>query len=197
MSLHLPARPLIITARLRAEPVTRHHAPAMVPLLASPALHQFQPTDPPSLEKLRRQYEFLEGGRSPAGDEHWLTWILQHRAQGTSLGFIQATIREPETVTIAYTIGASHWKQGYANEAVSGMLTLVFNTYQVNKAVAEMDTRNTASIALVRSLGFTLFKTVKDADSFKGSTSHEHVYETTKSAWTARHRDAAQQHKLS
>jgi hypothetical protein len=64
------------------------------------------------------------------------------------------------------------------------MLDTVFARYDVQCAVAEMDTRNEASIRLAESLGFRRVNTVFDAASFKGSTSHEHVYRLTRPSGT-------------
>ena len=44
-------------------------------------------------------------------------------------------------------------------------------------AEAFIDTRNRASLALVQRLGFTLRTTIYNADTFKGSSSDEYVYE--------------------
>jgi RimJ/RimL family protein N-acetyltransferase len=185
-------RPAFASPRLRAEPVEPRHAAAMTVLLADPRIHRFLPTDPPTRADLERQYGYLTSGRSPDGAEHWLTWILLPRCGEQDdgghdpVGYVQATIREPETVTIAYVIGPACWRQGLAREATAAMLDTVFARYDVQCAVAEMDTRNEASIRLAESLGFRRVNTVFDAASFKGSTSHEHVYRLTRAEWNAR-----------
>src|SRR5262249_57850034 len=92
------------------------------------------------------------------------------------VGYVQATMKEPESVTIANIIGPAYWRRGVAREATTAMLDTVFARYDARCAVAEMDTRNEASIRLVESLGFQRVDTVFDAASFKGATSHEHVY---------------------
>jgi RimJ/RimL family protein N-acetyltransferase len=70
------------------------------------------------------------------------------------------------------------------------MLDTVLARYDVGCAIAEMDTRNEASIRLVESLGFRRVDTVFDAASLKGATSHEHVYRLTRAEWSA-HRGKA------
>lgn len=177
-------RPQISSPRLRGEPVEKRHALQMARVLNDDVVYRYLEQPPPSLEKLERQYEFLSGGKSPDGVEHWLTWILFSKdREGAPLGFVQATIREPETAHIAYVVTKANWRKGYAKEAVSALLDLVFTNYQIQKAIAEMDTRNEASIGLVRSLGFRHVGTVQDVAEFKGSTSHEHEYELTREHW--------------
>jgi ribosomal-protein-alanine N-acetyltransferase len=185
-------RPAFVSPRLRAEPVEPRHAAAMTEMLADPRIHRFLPTDPPALADLERQYGYLTSGRSPDGAERWLTWILLPRNGGKDdggqvpVGYVQATVKEPEAVTIAYVIGPAHWRQGLAREATTAMLDTVFARYDVQCAVAEMDTRNEASIRLAESLGFHRVNTVIDAASFTGSISHEHVYRLTRAEWSAR-----------
>ena len=69
------------------------------------------------------------------------------------------------------------WKQGYAREGCQRILDLLFEDYQIHLIVAEIDTRNVASIALIESLGFQRVATKLNADFLKGSTSHEYRYE--------------------
>lgn len=159
----------------------------MALVLNDPRIFRFLPDDPPSLEHLERHYDYLSGGKSPDGREAWLTWILmplEHEA--APIGFIQATVREPETFHIAYVLNPAHWRRGYGREAVTALLDLVFERYQVELAIAELDTRNEASRCLMEALGFQCKRTVHDAAEFKGTTSHEYVYELTRAEWRAR-----------
>lgn len=179
-------RPIIETPRLSIRPVRGEHASIMTDVLSAPALYEFLEQDPPTRSYLERQYTLLESGLSPDGREHWLTWILFKREDGRPIGYIQATVREPESAHVAYVITPSHWRKGYAREALVGMLNCVFSRYAVMTAIAEMDTRNRPSIGLVESLGFEHVRTEHDAAHFKGSASHEHVYQLLGSAWRAR-----------
>jgi [ribosomal protein S5]-alanine N-acetyltransferase len=180
-------RPAFMSPRLRAEPVAPRHAAAMTGVLADPRIHRFLRTDPPARAFLEWQYGCLTSGKSPDGSEHWLTWILFFREGGQEpVGYMQATVREPETVTVAYVIAPAHWRRGLAREATTAMLDMVFAHYDVAGAIAEMDTRNEASIGLAEALGFRRVDTVFDAASFKGATSHEHVYRITRAEWSAR-----------
>jgi len=182
------ARPPIASQRLRAEPVELRHAAAMSRVLSDPRIWRYLADGPPALASLERQYAFLGAGKSPDGTEHWLTWILFERepeserepaqqAEPEPIGFIQATIKEPETAHIAYALHPSHWRKGYAREAISALLDLAFARYRVARAVAEMDTRNDASIALARALGF---RHVGTSDTPSGQ---EHAYELAPADW--------------
>lgn len=179
--------PIVVSPRLRGEPVQKRHAAEMARVLNDPTIYRFLEDDPPGVEHLQRQYAFLSEGKSPDGKEHWLTWILRPlEDMSDPVGFIQATIKESESVTVAYVLAPPHWGKGYAREAVAAMLDTVFERYRVREAIAEMDTRNAASIALAESLGFRRQRTVRDVAEFKGSTSHEHVYTLLRTGWIER-----------
>ena len=119
--------------------------------------------------------------RSPDGKEHWLngSYFKRHRC---SHGTFQATI-QPNEASIAYTVFPSFWRQGYATEIGQYMLSYIFKTYNPSIIVAEIDTRNIASIQLVQRWGFSKIKTTQDADFFKGSSSDEFTYAMTLSEW--------------
>jgi RimJ/RimL family protein N-acetyltransferase len=183
-----------MSPRLRAEPVEPRHAAAMAELLADPRIYHYLPSDPPTRAYLEQQYDYLTSGKSPDGAEHWLTWILlprngeQDDGGQKPIGYVQATIKtinQPEVVTIAYVIAPAQWRRGLAREATAAMLDTIFAHYDVRCVIAEMNTRNEASIRLAESLGFRRVDTVLDAASFKGSTSHEHVYHLTRAEWSA------------
>jgi ribosomal-protein-alanine N-acetyltransferase len=184
-SSSIETRPSFATERLRAEPVELRHAEVMIGVLNDPEIYRFLSDDPPTLTQLQCQYRFLMGGKSPDGLEHWLTWILiPHEQPAEPAGFVQATIREPESAHVAYVLSRKHWGMRYGSEALLALLDVVFTRYDVERAVAEMDTRNDASIALVRSLGFRHVCTLNDVTELKGTMSHEHVYELQRSDWS-------------
>ena len=74
-------------------------------------------------------------------------------------------------------IGTAYWRRGIANEAGTAVIDHVFATYPTPLLAANLDTRNSASIGLVQALGFIRTGIIRDADHFKGATSHEYRYE--------------------
>ncbi len=102
---------------------------------------------------------------------------MKDRASNEYVGTVQATVYADLTANIAYQTFASCHQRGDAIEACARVLGHLFNDYGVSFVEALIDTRNTASIKLVESLGFTVRETIKNADFFKGSTSHEYRYQ--------------------
>ncbi len=171
------------TERLLLEPLLPAHVPLLVEDLADERLYRFIPTDAPeSTEALETRYRKLSSRRSPGGSEVWLNYAMRLREEQTLpkapyVGMLEATVFPNRSAYIAYTVFVPFWRQGYAREGCARMLRHLLEDYRVRVVVAEMDTRNAASISLAEALGFERVGTTLGADHFKDSVSDEHRYE--------------------
>ncbi len=184
------------TSRLLLEPLVASHAVHIYRQLQDERLYQFIPQEPPtSLQLLETRYSALSSRLSPDRQQAWLNWAVSLRA-GRYIGTLEATVYANRTAAIAqgavakpiaYMIFPSFWRQGYAKEGCLQLLNHLFNDYQVNLVAAEIDTRNVASIELIKSLGFKRVSTKENADFFKGCVSHEYRYECMSSFTSGNH----------
>ena len=63
---------------------------------------------------------------------------------------------------IGYILHPDHWGQGLAREAMEAILPHAFSAFQDEPYLtAEVDPRNTASIKLLKSLGFTCVNVIE------------------------------------
>jgi RimJ/RimL family protein N-acetyltransferase len=139
------------------EPQTARDAAELFSVLDDPALYVFTDDKGPlSEEALAERLARLESRRSPDGLEQWLNWVIR-TADGDVVGYVQATVRPGNEAEIAYVLGRSYWRQGYATAACRLMLAELRAAYGVRRAAATLDPQNTASLALLRKLGFRLF----------------------------------------
>jgi RimJ/RimL family protein N-acetyltransferase len=92
-------------------------------------------------------------------------------------GTLEVTIHADSTALLAYMIFPAFQHRGFAREGCLRVLEHLCSVYKVRRVVAEIDTRNTASIALVASLGFVRIALHPSADFFKGAVSDEYRYE--------------------
>jgi hypothetical protein len=97
--------------------------------------------------------------------------------QPTYVGTPEATVYPDRSAHVAYTVFVPFWCQGYAKEGCARMLRHLLEDHGARVVVAEMDTRNAASVSLAEALGFGRVGTTLGADHFKGSVSDEHRYE--------------------
>ena len=151
--------------------------------LQDPAIYTFLPEDPPTAESLQRRYDFLEKGRSPDGEELWLNWVAFLRGSMTPVGTFQATLPKNEAGAFAYIVFPAFWRQGYAREMATCVLSHLFASHDLPSLYAEIDTRNTGSIRLVESLGLSRVGTTEGADFFKGASSDEYTYTVSRADW--------------
>ncbi len=146
------------------EPQAAHHAQAMYPLLAEPALYTFVDQPPPASEAaLRERFRRLEARRSPDGRQQWLNWVIRLHggpADGPLAGFVQATVYGDGSAAIAYVLGSAFTGRGIARQATARMLDLLAAEHGVQLAFATVDQRNTRSLHLLQALGFTEASTV-------------------------------------
>ena len=170
---------LIETERLILEPTTEAHAPLLWPLLQDESLYHFIPQNPPSIEDLKKVYRAWSARKSPDGKEIWLNWVVRLRSSGQYIGQFQSGFDEKNGFSIAYTIGKSYQKQGYATEGMAGVIEFLFLKMNAKSIKSWVDTRNEPSIRLMKRLGFQSIQTINNADTFKGSPSNEVVFELT------------------
>ena len=165
------------------EPLLPELAPLLFEGLADERLYRFIPTDAPeTAEALEGRHHKLSSRRSPDGSEVWLNFAMRLRKEGrllnaTYVGTLEATVYPDRSAYLAYTVFVPFWRRGYARECCARLLRHLLEDYRVRVVVAEMDTRNAASISLAEALGFERVGTTLGADHFKGSVSDEHRYE--------------------
>ena len=162
-----------INAEVQLEPLRPEHAEGMFEGLGDPAGYLFVPDDPPlDVASLRARYARQVVGRSSDGTEVWANWVARRPSSGALVGYTQATVRI-RVAHVAYHIFPAYWRQGLGTAALQMTLRNLGETDLVDEARALVDTRNEASIALLRKLGFVRLRTIVGADHFKGSSSDE------------------------
>jgi RimJ/RimL family protein N-acetyltransferase len=168
----------LYSARLGLEPVRVEHAARLFTLLQDQRLYTYIPDDPPaSLDALQDRYRRWERRASSDGREIWLNWAARLRATGAWIGTFQATIPDNYHALLAYLVFLPYQRQGFAREGCQRVIDYLGSGCGVKVVAAEIDSRNTASIALVESLGFRLVATTYGADTFKGAVSDECRFE--------------------
>jgi [ribosomal protein S5]-alanine N-acetyltransferase len=166
----------LLRPALALEPLRASHAAEMFLALQNPTHYTFIPQNPPeSLEFLRQRFERLETRRSPNRKQLWLNWAIRVPT-GEAAGLVQATGFPEGHASIAYELFAAFQGRGVATDAVRAALEDLRDRAHLEKATALVDSRNVKSMALLERLGFTRIRFIKDADTFKGSISHEYEY---------------------
>lgn len=111
--------------------------------------------DQPALEFMRNRLR--EG---PEQEGWWIYFILlgdggSNRVLVGGAGY-KGPPSEDGTVEVGYGIVRDHQRQGYASEAVRGLVAGAFGNPAVRRVIAETLPELTASIGVLRKCGFTL-----------------------------------------
>ena len=174
----------IQTINFTLEPITTKHAQPLYKSLQDSALYTYIPFEPPqSIEALAERYQRWSIRQADDGSEIWLNYAIYWPQDKEYVGTLQATIEKAGKTYIAYEVFPPYWRRGIACEAVSALLTYLFEACTVQAILAHTDTRNEASSKLLSALGFCYKETIEGADYFKGSSSDEYVYELRKDDW--------------
>jgi len=161
-----PAVAPIDTTRLALEPLRVSHADEMVSLLGDGGLYAFTGGEPFSLDALRARYARQAAGRSPDGSRGWLNWIVRARWNRTALGTVQATLSIEDRrlqAELAWVIGISSQRQGYATEAAQAVLDWL-GRHGVAVFVAHIHSGHAASAGVARHLSLTPTGVVVDGE---------------------------------
>jgi RimJ/RimL family protein N-acetyltransferase len=101
--------------------------------------------------------EFItEMSTREAGQIGWTQIAIELQATGKMIGDVALNTLEfePRTAMIGYTLAREHWGQGYAIEAVTGVLKYCFEDLKMHRIRANCDTRNESSWRLLEKIGF-------------------------------------------
>lgn len=137
-------------------------------------------------EKIR---EWLGMGRlAKVGDDLELALeLLDGPSKGRVIGhsYFKLTSTDDLSGEIGWSLHPDFEHQGYATEAARAMLAYAFTTLGLHRVTAELDPRNTASVALCKRLGMREEAYFREHMWFKGEWGDTGVYAVLASEFLA------------
>ena len=115
----------------------------------------------------------------------WVQYGIENRSIGKIIGdcAIKLDQNDIRIAEIGITISHLFQRKGYAKEVLSGILTFLFNEKEIHRVVEIVDTKNIASINLLKSIGFRQEGHFIDNVFFKGRWGSEFQYAMLKREW--------------
>ncbi|GAA0559591.1 GNAT family protein [Paractinoplanes ferrugineus] len=166
----------ITTERL----ILRRFRPADAPILAAyrsePEVARYQSWDAPFplLKAETAVVNFMESDPDAPG---WFQWAIERLADRRLLGDVGVRLHDNlRQAEIGFTLATEHQKQGYATEAVRGVLDRLFRLQGLHKVTGECDARNASSAALLERLGFTREGRLRQQTFIKGEWTDDLIY---------------------
>lgn len=149
----MPDFPTLETHRLWLRQETVHDTDAVFAILSDPKVTEFhdletfiQPKQAQTL--IQRRIERFQSGRG-------VRWGIAHKPHPTligSCGFIW--LPSTGTAEVGYELASSFWRQGIMTEALQGILDYGFEQLELQRVTAQVMIDNSASKALLQTLGF-------------------------------------------
>lgn len=175
--MRLPATPTlpIETRRLSLRPFHADDLDALLVFHSDAEAVRFVPYGPRSRDEVDAVLARKITGTSLQEENDRLELAVVRRDTGELIGDVLLALRQPEheTLEVGYIFSPAHAGQGYATEAVRALLDLAFGEIGARRVVARVDTRNTASLALLRRLGVRQEALLVENEWFKGELSSE------------------------
>lgn len=175
--------PTLRTARLSLRPFNEADAGAMFSLHSNPRVLRYW--DAPPWKEPARAQRFLAACRQVEEDGTGARLAIERIADGAFIGWCGLAKWNPEyrSAALVYCLDDAAWGQGFATEAVRGLLQWAFDTLDLNRVQAETDTRNAASGRVLEKLGFVREGKLREDCIVDGEVSDSWMYGLLRRDW--------------
>ncbi len=168
---------VLMTPRLRLEPITGAHFDGLFALNSDPAVMRYITGKPDTRDDTLAMIERVKARWSEFGFSWW-SFIEQHTGELIGAGCIQHLGRDPENpLEIGWRLRVDKWGQGFASEAARSMAGFAFDTLDADLLCAVCQPENRASSRVMERLGMR----------YKGEEvwydMNTSVYEITRAEW--------------
>lgn len=187
----MPARPLfpdsLVTPRLLLRRLHADDAEALCRYRSLPEVARYQGWESFDLEDAQRLIEDQREAQ-PGVPGRWFQVALVDRVTHTVMGDcgLHCLAEEPLQMEFGITLAPSHQGQGYATEALEGLLQYVFATLGMHRVVAITGDQNLAASSLFRRSGFRQEAHHIEHRWYKGRWDSEFVFALLRREWEAR-----------
>jgi RimJ/RimL family protein N-acetyltransferase len=113
-----------------------------------------------TIEDARR---YIENGPVAMYEKHGFgLFLVELKATAAPVGICGLLKRDTlEDVDVGFAFLPEHWRQGYAHESAAAVIGWGRDTHRLSRIVAITSLDNTASIGLLRKLGFRFERTIR------------------------------------
>lgn len=178
----------IETERLTLRLLTRDDVDDVHAWMSDPEVTRYQLYDPRSREQVLDSIDRFSSAVSLVDKGDFLQPAIVERESGRVVGCIFVNLSDPEneTAEIGWALAAAYHGRGFAFEAATAALDLLFGEVEARRVVAELDPRNAASIRLCERLGMRHEAHFVEHMMFKGSWADTGIYGLLAREWAER-----------
>ncbi len=174
MPLHLITA--LNTSRLTVRPVGEPDLPALLLINGHDAVTQHLPYATWQSDADAQAWLARMQGLATSGTAQQL--VVVHTASRTVVGAVLIFKYDEGSARaeLGYVLGRPHWRQGFAQEAILAVCQHAFACMGIRRIEAEVNPANTASNALLQSLGFVREGLMRQRWTAKGVTYDTALY---------------------
>ena len=183
MPLTVP--PAILTDRLCVRPLVEADLPALMAINGDAVATQYLPYATwASMADAQAWYQRMQGIQASGTA---VQFVVLARGSEVVLGtcllfnFNEGSAR----VELGYVLAPAHWGQGFAREALAGLLDCAFTTLGVRRVEAEVNPLNQASVRVLGRLGFTREGLLRQRWVSKGAAHDVELHGLLRNEWPA------------
>lgn len=159
--------PEIETDRLLLREILPEDAPAIFRLFGDEQVTRYY--DLATYTDLRQAEELVDFFDESFELERAIRWGIERKADGALLGTCGYVWLRQFRGEIGYELHSDFWRQGYMSEAIDAILDFGYTELGLNRIEALVMQENTASAAMLESLGFRQEGVLRQHDFFKGA----------------------------
>jgi RimJ/RimL family protein N-acetyltransferase len=173
------------TSRLILRSFKEGDLPGFSQYRSDPEIARYQSWNTPySLEQAK--YLFTEIGKTEPGTPgEWYQIAIERKDLPGIIGDCGFEIKRYDRLQaeIGFSFAQQFQKQGYATEAVKGLIDYLFSTFNLHRIIAICDVENQASVRLLERLGMRREGHYIENIWFKGQWGSEYLYAILAREW--------------
>ena len=176
--------PIILTDRLIINELVSSDAPHLFAYRSHPDVTRFQSWLPSSVADAE---QFIAQNARTTFD-HPGSWyqlaIRLHNTRELSGDIGLHFVGDGQQTEIGFTISPTHQRKGFGQEAVSSVLTHLFETLRKHRVFASVDPRNHGSLALLQKVGMRQEAHFRESLFWKGEWVDDIVFAILRREWS-------------
>jgi RimJ/RimL family protein N-acetyltransferase len=175
----------IVTERLSLRPFQVDDLEAFVAYRSDPEVARYQSWDRTYSMADARSFLSSQGELAFGQPGEWMQLAIVDRETGTLYGdcAVRVATDQPATAEIGVTLAQASQGKGVATEALTAVLTELFEQRGMHRVFAEADDLNVSVQSLLERLGFRCEARLVEADWFKGEWSTLRLYAMLDREW--------------
>jgi RimJ/RimL family protein N-acetyltransferase len=175
--------PTLHTTRLRLRPFDDADVDDLFALHSSASVLRYWDAPPWSERAVAER--FIAACRQMADENTGARLAIDRSPDGVFLGWCVLGRWNPDyrSAALGFCLNEAAWGHGYATEAARAVLQWAFDTLDLNRVQAEVDTRNAASARVLEKLGFLREGTLREDCVVNGEVSDSWVYGLIRREW--------------